>query len=393
MVQAEYRVPYLAHAPLEPVNAVVMLKDGRLDIWVGTQIPRFVVAGAAALTGLDEKDIHLHAQISGGSFGRRLEDDFIRQAVLLAMAHRGLPIKMTWSREEDMTHDFPRPLGMARLRGSVKDGQVHTFDLSVACPSVTASQLGRLGQPATGPDMAIVAGAWDQPLAIAHYRVTGYRAPPSVPVSSWRSVGASGNGFFHECALDELIQAAAADPLAERLRLCNHAPSKRVLQAVGDMAGWRQPLATSADGRRGRGLAFTLSFGVPVAEVVEVTATTQGIRIDQVFVACEVGTVLDPINLEAQVQGGVVWGLGHAINGEITYADGMPQQNNFHQFQGLRLHQTPRIVVQALQTTDTIRGIGEPAVPPAAPALANAIFAATGQRIRELPLIKHVAFV
>jgi isoquinoline 1-oxidoreductase beta subunit len=389
VLEAEYRVPYLAHAPLEPMNAVVQLKDGRLDIWTGTQIPRFLVAGAAALTGLDEANIHLHAQISGGSFGRRLEDDYVRQAVLLAKAHPGVPIKMTWTREEDMTHDFPRPLAMARMRGVAQDGRVHAYELSIASPSVTASQTARLNQPVPGPDIAIVAGAWDQPFAIPSYRVTGYRAPVSVPVSSWRSVGASGNGFLHECFLDELIHAAGADPLAERLRLCTHEPSRRVLQAVGTMSGWGSALPKG----RGRGLAYTLSFGVPVAEVVEITATAQGIRIDKVFVACEVGKVIDPVNFEAQVQGGVVWGLGHAINCELTYADGMPQQTNFHAYQGLRLYQTPQIMVQALQTTAVVKGIGEPGVPPAAPALANAIFAATGQRIRELPLNKHIAFV
>jgi len=393
VLQAEYRVPYLAHAPLEPMNATALLKDGRLDIWTGTQIPRFVVDGVARLTGLDASAIHLHAQISGGSFGRRLENDYVRQAVQLAQAHPGVPIKMTWTREEDMTHDFPRPLGIARMRGATVGGQVSAYDLSLCYPSVTASQLGRLGQPAIGPDMAIVAGAWDQPFAIPNYRVTGYRAPPTVPVSSWRSVGASGNGFLHECFLDELITAAGADALAERLRLCIHEPSRRVLQAVGEMSGWGRPLVAGTDGKRGRGLAYTLSFGVPVAEVVEVTATPQGIRIDKVFVACEVGKVIDPVNFQTQVEGGVIWGLGHAMNCELTYDDGVPQQTNFHQYQGLRLNQTPLIEVRALQSTIEVRGIGEPPVPPAAPALANAIFAATGQRIRELPLNKHIEFV
>jgi isoquinoline 1-oxidoreductase beta subunit len=392
VIEAEYRVPYLAHAPLEPMTAVVRLKDGLLDIWTGTQIPRFLVEGVAGVTGIDSENIRLHVVLMGGSFGRRLEDDYVKQAALLAQAHPGVPIKLTWTREEDMTHDFPRPLAMARLRGVVGEGQVQTMDLGIASPSVTASQMGRLGFPAAGPDVAIVAGAWDQPFAVPNYRVTGYRAPVTVPVSSWRSVGASGNGFLHESALDELIHAAGADPLTERLRLCSHEPSKRVLQAVGEMSGWATPLAPSPDGPRGRGLAFTLSFGVPVAEVVEVTATEKGIRIDQVFIACEVGRVLDPVNFESQVQGGVVWGLGHAINCELTYEGGVPQQTNFHAYTGLRLYQTPQITVKALETTDEIRGIGEPSVPPTAPALANAIFAATGQRIRALPLNKAVAF-
>jgi isoquinoline 1-oxidoreductase beta subunit len=295
---------------------------------------------------------------------------------------------MTWTREEDMTHDFPRPLAMARARGAVKDGQVHAYALDLAAPSVTGSQTSRLGASPPGPDITIVAGAWDQPFAIPHYRVTGYRVPETVPVSSWRSVGASVNGFLHECFLDELIHAAGADPLRERIRLCTHDASRRVLEAIGEMSGWSTPLPAG----RGRGLAFTLSFGVPVAEVVEVTDTPAGITIDRVFVVCEVGRVLDPVNFESQVQGGVIWGLGHAMNAEITYADGMAEQTNFHQFFGMNLAQAPVIMVKALETAAQVRGIGEPPVPPAAPALANAIFAATGQRVRELPLRKQVRF-
>jgi len=387
-IEAEYRIPYLAHAPLEPMNAVVRLRDGRLDIWTATQIPLFLVASAAAVAGLAPENIHLHAQICGGSFGRRLEDDYVRQAVELAKAFPGRPIKMTWSREEDMTHDFPRPLGMARMRGAVKGGQVNAYDLGIACPSVTASQTGRLNMSLPGPDVAIVAGAWDQPFRIPNYRVTGYRVPALVPVSSWRSVGASGNGFLHDCFLDELIHAAGADPLQERLRLCWHEPSRKVLEAVGEMSNW----GSDPGKYRGRGVAFTLSFGVPAAEVVEVTNTSEGIRIDKVFVAVEVGKVIDPQNFENQLQGGVIWGLGHAMNAELTYADGIAEQTNFHAYEGMRFHQAPKIEIRALTNATEIRGIGEPGVPPAAPALANAIFAATGKRIRELPLNKHIQF-
>jgi isoquinoline 1-oxidoreductase beta subunit len=389
VIEAEYKVPYLAHAPLEPMNAVVQLNDGRLDIWTGTQIPRFLISAAASITGLNEENIHLHAQMSGGSFGRRLEDDYVRQAIELAKAAPGQPIKMTWTREEDMTHDFPRPLGMARMRGAVKHGKVHAYDLSIASPSVTASQFGRLNLSIPGPDVAIVAGAWDQPFKIPNYRVTGYRAPELVPVSSWRSVGASSNGFFHDCFLDELVHAAGADPLLERLRLCWHEPSRKVLEAVGEMSNW----GSHPGENRGRGVSFTLSFGVPTAEVVEVTNTLHGVKIDKVFVAVEVGKVLDPQNFENQVQGGVIWGLGHAMNAELTYADGIAEQTNYHSFEGMRLYQAPHIEVRALTNTDEIRGIGEPPVPPAAAALANAIFAATGKRIRELPLKKFIDFV
>ena len=389
VLEAEYRIPYLAHAPLEPMSVVVKLSQDRLDIWTGTQIPRFVQDGAAAVSGLDKDQVHVHAQMSGGSFGRRLEDDYVRQAVEIAMQMRDVPIKMVWSREEDMTHDFPRPLAIARARGAVGQGAVQAFDLAIAAPSVTESSLARLGQPAMGPDVAIVAGAWDQPFAIPHYRVTGYRVPAMVPVSSWRSVGASGNGFLHESFMDELCHAAGVDPLEERLRLCSHDLSRKVLETVGEMSDWGRDLGP----RRGRGLAFTLAFGVPTAQVIEVTDTDEGIRIDKVFVAAEVGRVLDPVNFEAQLSGGVIWGLGHAMNCELTYENGIAQQDNYHAFEGMRLYQTPQIMVRGLENGDKIRGIGEPGVPPAAPALGNAIFAATGQRIRALPFANHVDFL
>jgi isoquinoline 1-oxidoreductase beta subunit len=347
-----------------------------------------MIASAAAVSGLAPENVHVHVQMCGGSFGRRLEDDYVRQSVELAKAFPDRPIKMTWTREEDMTHDFPRPLGMARMRGAVKDGKVDAYDLSIACPSVTKSQTGRLNMSLPGPDIAIVAGAWDQPFRIPNYRVTGYRVPELVPISSWRSVGASGNGFLHDGFLDELIHAAGADPLKERLRLCWHEPSRKVLEAVGEMSNW----GSDPGKDRGRGVAFTLSFGVPVAEVVEVTNTPKGIRIDKVFVAAEVGRVLDPQNFENQLQGGVIWGLGHAMNCELTYADGIAEQTNFHAFEGMRLNQAPQIEIRALTNSPSIHGIGEPGVPPAAPALANAIFAATGKRIRELPLNKHIKF-
>jgi len=389
LIKAEYRIPYLAHAPLEPMSVVVHLSRQRLDIWTGTQIPRFVQANMARLTELDTENVHVHVLMSGGSFGRRLEDDYIAQAVEIAMQLPDTPIKMIWQREEDFTHDFPRPLAIAHARGTVKSGAVDAFDLSIAAPSVAESSLARLRQPAIGPDVAIVAGAWDQPYSIPHYRVTGYRVPAMVPISSWRSVGASGNSFMHESFFDELCHAAGTDPLAERLRVCWHMPSQKVLEAVAEMSNW----GSDPGPGRGRGVAFTLSFGVPVAEVIEVTQTDQGIRIDRAFVAADVGRVLDPKNFEAQVQGGVIFGLGHAMNCELTYENGVPQQDNYHVYEGMRMHQTPEIIVRGLENGAKIRGIGEPAVPPAAPALANAIFAATGKRIRELPLSKSIDFV
>ncbi|WP_283644446.1 xanthine dehydrogenase family protein molybdopterin-binding subunit [Marinovum algicola] len=389
VIEAEYRAPYLAHAPLEPISAVVRVRDGKAEVWTGTQVPRFVQKNVAAIAGIATEDVTLHVQMMGGSFGHRLEDEVVKRAAEIAVQMPGVPIKLTYSREEDMTHDFPRQIAMARLRGTVDAGQVAAMDLSIASPSVMVSQMGRQGISVPGPDSQIVAGAWNAPFAIPHHRVTGYRAAPLAPISSWRSVGASHAGFFHNAALDELIHAAGADPLAERLRLCNDPLARHVLEAVGEMSSWEGVLG---DGR-GRGVALTTSFGVRCAEVVEVRATDDGIRLEKVWVAAEVGRVLDPVNFENLVQGGVIFALGHAIHSEITYRDGRAEQSNYDGYPAMRLYQTPEIAVRGLENGDRVRGIGEPPVPPAAPALASAIFAATGTRLREMPFAKFVDFV
>jgi len=388
-VTADYRAPYLAHAPLEPVSATVLVSDARVDVWTGTQIPRFVQATVAKIAGLDADAVHVHVLMMGGSFGHRLEDDVVRQAAEVAVQMRGVPVKLTYSRETDMAHDYTRQIAAAKMRGTVKDGRVQAYDLSIAMPSVIVSQMGRQGLGVPGPDSQIVAGAFEQPFAIPHHRVTGYRADPLAPVSSWRSVGASTNGFFYNLGLEELIEAAGADPLEERLRLASDPLARKVLEAVGEMSDWD---GVSLGPRRGRGIAMTRSFGVHCAEVVEVTDTDDGIRIDKVYVAAEVGRVLDPVNFENQVQGGVVWALGHAMNCEITYEGGVAEQLNFASFDGMRMSQCPEIVVRGLENGEAVRGVGEPPVPPAAPALAAAIYAATGVRLREMPFSKFVRF-
>ncbi|WP_137699810.1 xanthine dehydrogenase family protein molybdopterin-binding subunit [Marimonas lutisalis] len=389
-IEAEYRAPYLAHAPLEPVNATVWVQEGRVDVWTGTQVPRFAQAHVAEICGVDAEDVHVHVLMMGGSFGHRLEDDVVRRAAEVAAQLKGTPVKLTYSREEDMLHDFLRPAALGRMKGAAKAGQVAAMDYHVAAPSIADSQFAeRQGLGFPGPDSTIVQGAWDQPYAIPDYRVTGYRAPKLAPVSSWRSVGASVNGFFHEGFLDELIHEAGADPLEERLRLCFHEPTRKVLEAVGEMSDWSGP--RPAEGV-GRGVAMVASFGVPCAQVVEVRMTGDGLRIDKVWVAADVGRIVDPVNFDGLVKGGVVFGLGHAMLGEITIADGRVEQENYDLFEAMRMDRCPDIFVRGLETGEKIRGIGEPPVPPAAPALANAIFAATGQRLREMPFARFVDF-
>jgi isoquinoline 1-oxidoreductase subunit beta len=389
VIEATYRAPYLAHAPMEPVNAVVRVGEGRVDVWTGTQIPRFVQASVAKIAGVSNEDVHVHVLMMGGSFGHRLEDDVVRQAAEVAVQMKGVPVKLTYSRETDMAHDYTRQIAIAKMRGSVKDGRVEAYDLGIAMPSVIVSQMGRQGLSMPGPDSQIVAGAFEQALAIPHHRVTGYRADPLAPVSSWRSVGASSNGFFYNLGLEELIEAAGADPMEERLRLASDPLARKVLEAVAEMSGWN---GASLGPRRGRGVAMTRSFGVDCAEVVEVTDTDDGIRIDKVYVAAEVGRVIDPVNFENQVQGGVVFGLGHAMNCEITYDGGIAEQQNFDSFEGMRMNQCPDIIVRGLENGDVVRGVGEPPVPPAAPALAAAIYAATGVRLRQMPFSMFVEF-
>ena len=389
IVEAEYRSPYVAHAPLEPLNAIVKVTADRVDVWTGHQMPIMLLQQVAGITGHSQDQVHFHNQYMGGSFGHRLEFEHIKQTVEIAMKLKGTPVKMTYSREEDFAHDFPRHIAMGRCRGSVENGGITAIDVAIAAPSVIGSQMGRAGLSVPGPDAQIAAGAWNNPYKIANYRMCAFRAPELAPVSSWRSVGAPGAGFIFDTFVDELCHEAGADPLMERIRLMDHADSRKVLEAVGEMSNWGSDLGPN----RGRGVAFVESFGVPTAEVVELTVTEDGIRLDKVYVACDVGQVVDPVNFENLVQGGVIYGLGHAINCEITYADGMAEQSNYHAHEGMRMYQCPDIIVKGLENGHKVRGIGEPPVPPAGPALGNAIFAATGQRLREMPFNKFVDFV
>jgi len=395
IIEAEYRVPYLAHATMEPMNATarVIAGDGdtRVDVWAGNQVPTVVRDNAARIAGVEARDVHVHTPYLGGGFGRRAEYDFTDLAVRLALRVPGRAVKLTWTREEDMRHDFYRPAAIARLRGALDGGRPHVLEARIASPSVYAAQSVRAaGFAAPGQDKLLVEGAFDQPYAVPHYAVHGHVADVAVPIGSWRAVGNSYNGFFHECFLDELAASRAIDPLAMRLAMMAgvHAPSRLALEAVAEMCGWGK---TPPEGHA-RGLAFTHSFGAPTAQVVEVSASARGIRLEKVWCAIDVGTALDPRNIEAQVQGAIVFGLSAAISGEITFENGEVMQGNFDDYEALRLGQSPVIEVRVLENADHIAGVGEPGVPPAAPALANALFALTGERIRDLPLGRRVGF-
>ena len=388
VISAEYRVPYLAHAAMEPMNATAWMHDGMIEVWAGNQLPTQIIKEAVAITGLSEDQVRVHTTLMGGGFGRRAELDFAKQAIAVAHAMPDTPVKLTWSREEDTTHDYYRPMALARFRAAMDDKGPTAIDLQCSAPSAISSQMGRIGIPAAGPDISIVQAAWDQPYDVENYRVTGYRADTIFPVSSWRSVGASQNAFFHESMLDELAHSKGLDPMQMRLDLVSHPASKKVLEAVADISNWGSALPEG----HARGVAFSLSFGVPVAEVLEVAMQGDAVKIVKAYAAVDVGTALDPRNIEAQVMSGINFGLAAAMMGEITVDGGKVKQTNFHTYNSIRMNQAPEVAVKILENGDRIRGIGEPGLPPAAPALANAIFAATGKRIRELPLNKHIRF-
>lgn len=389
-ISAEYAVPYLAHACMEPMNATARLEGARLDVWCGTQAPMLVRDHCAAALGLKGADVAVHTTFLGGGFGRRGETDFAVIAARVAAAMPGRAVQVTWTREEDMRHDFYRSAALARMRGRVAGGRVTGLEARIAAPSITRQMMRRIaGFAPPGPDKTLLEGAYDQPYAIPGYRVAGHVADVAVPIGYWRSVGHSHNAFFHECFLDELAHAAGRDPLELRLELVRpeHAPSAAVLDAVAQMSGWGTPLPAG----RARGVAFCHSFGTPVAEVVELAQTEAGIRLERVSVACDPGTALDPGILEAQMTSGALFGLSAAVMGEITFADGKAQQGNFPDYDALRMSGAPEVAVRILQSGG-IGGAGEVATPPAAPALANALFALTGRRARRLPLMRDFAF-
>ena len=389
VVEAEYRAPYVAHQPLEPLNGIGLFKNDRLELWLGHQSPQLVQNVAANAIGLKPEHVTFHNQWTGGSFGHRLEYENVRVLAEIASQMPGTPVKLIFSREEDFRQDIPRQIAIARNRGSVDGNRIVAADLKLASTAPLNGLLERSLIPSKDPDAQLAAGLWNVYYDIPNFRATSYEAKGLSPCTTWRSVGASSAGFFTESFIDELIYVAGLDPLKARIDMCTVPTHRKVLEAVAEMSDWKGPLGNG----KGRGVAFVESFGTATAEVIEVSLTDRGIKIENVWVAAEVGKVVDPVNFENQVQGGIVWGLGHAINCELTYAKGAVQQTNYNHHEAMRIYQCPVIHVRGLENGPKVRGIGEPPVPPAAPALANAIFAATGKRIREMPFNKFIDFV
>ncbi|WP_425074486.1 molybdopterin cofactor-binding domain-containing protein [Sagittula sp. S175] len=403
-IEAEYRVPFLSHAPMEPQSANAWFDGGKLRIWTGSQMPVFAQRVAADEAGLDVEDVEFNVTYLGGGFGRRGEVDFTRYATRIAKEMPGSPVLLTYSREEDMTHDFFRPAAIARFAGAVKDGGAVMLDARVSSPPLLGPAIERAaGFAPGGPDASITEGTHNQPYAIANYRAQGFAVPGLPPVGFWRSVGNSFNGFFMESFMDEMAHAAGADPLQFRMDLTRDEflPAWEVLNAVKEMSGWTGETAEGV----GRGVAMCYSFGTPVAMVIEVRDVAKRpaegsdpathkplIRISNAWIAADPGVALNPDNIEAQLVGGMVYGLSAAIGEEITFSQGAAQQLNFPDYEPLRISQMPKTQVRILEIQEHLGGVGEVGTPPAAPALANALFDLTGERYRSLPLKKVLDF-
>ena len=385
-VEAVYEAPFLAHAAMEPVNCTAQFRDGMLTVWCGTQSPSLARWRAAQVAGVATDRVRLHTPLLGGGFGRRLEIDMVEEAVAIALEVDGAPVRLTWSREEDFRHDVYRPAAVARFEAALDaEGRPLAWRNRVSAPSIGRGTMERLlpALAADSPDKNQIEGAFELPYAIPNLSVRQVRPVTPVPVGSWRSVGHSYNAFFTECFADELAHAAHQDPLAWRLGLLGaHPRHAAVLRLVAEQSGWGQVLPSG----RARGIALHESFGTICAQVAEVSVEAGHIRVHRVFCALDAGTVIHPDTVEAQMQSAVVFGLSAALDGEITVTRGRVDQGNFPDSPVLTMADMPHIETRWIRSDEPPGGVGEPGTPPIAPAVANAVFALTGQRLRRLPL-------
>jgi len=391
-LHATYEAPYLAHATMEPMNATVRVRADKAELWTGTQVPGFARAAVAHITGLAEDDVEVHQQLLGGGFGRRLDVDYVAQAAAIAKALPGVPVQTIWTREDDIRHDFYRPAAVSNLSAAFDtNGRV------IAVTSHSASQAPfkryskRVGFVLTqaGPDKTTAEGTWDQPYEFPALRSAHAEVDLPVPVGSWRSVGHSHQGFFFEAFIDEMAAETKQDPATFRASLLQkHTRALAVLQLAASKSDWGQPLAPAADGQpRARGIALHSSFGTTVAEVAEVSVSPSGdIRVHRIVAAVDCGFPVNPNIITQQVESAIIYGLSAALYGEITIEQGRVREGNFDAYRPLRISECPVIETHIVPSMDEPSGIGEPALPPVAPAIANALFALTGTRLRSLPL-------
>ncbi len=383
-VEGEYFTPYLAHATMEPMGATVLIKDGRVDVWTSTQNMEATLANAAATAGVPQENVYVHPMQLGGGLGRRGgSQDWVRQATLVAKAMEGTPVKLLWSREEDTQHDFYRPASLVKMTGGLDAaGNVNAWHTKVAAPSIIATLLKLPLKD--GVDPQAVACFGDHPYSVPNSLVEYAQRNPHVPVGFWRTVGHSQNPFVRECFVDEMAHAAGKDPVEFRKAMLQKSPRDLgILEAVAKAAGWGKPLPRGVF----RGVAETEGYGSYTAAVVEVSVNDKmEIKIHRVVIGIDCGYVVNPDNINAQLQGSVIHGLTAIMWGENTVKEGRIEQSNFHDYRMMRLNEVPKIETVIAPTGGFWGGVGEPAQAPLAPALGNAIFAATGKRIRSLPL-------
>jgi isoquinoline 1-oxidoreductase beta subunit len=387
VVRREYRFPYLSHATMEPMDCVVELKDDACEIWTGSQLPTVDQQIAAEIAGLEPEQVRIHVQWAGGSFGRRAapKSDYIAEAVMVAKAMKGrAPIKLIWTREDDMQAGFYRPMSHHVLEGALDgDGRLIAWRHRAAVPSIFEGT-PFAGMMQNGLDPSAVEGSSSLPYAIPNLRVDWHPVQAGVPVLWWRSVGHSQNGFVAEAFFDELAAAAGKDPYEWRRELlADHPRHRAVLELAAEKAGWGEDLGQG----RGRGIAVHESFGTVVAEVVDVTVRESGgFSVDRVVCAVDCGIAINPDVVRAQMEGAIGYGLSAALREQITLEEGEVVQKNFDDYESLRMEEMPAVEVHIVSSAEAPSGVGEPGTPPLGPALVNALHAATGKRIRRLPI-------
>jgi len=386
LFEAVYELPYLAHAPMEMTNCTVHVHDGGCEVWVGTQVPGYAQAGAAKVLGIDPAKVTINNHLIGGGFGRRLEADGVVTAVRIA-AHVDGPVKVVWSREEDIRQELYRPLYHDRLKARVENGRIAAWHHRVTGFSIMARWL----PPAFkgGIDIDAVDGAVHIPYAVGDRLIEYIRHESVVPGAFWRGVGPNGCIFSVESFIDLIAHKTGADPVVFRRGMLDKSPrTLGVLNLAAEKAGWGMPAPASPFGaRRGRGLALMAAFGSHLAAIADVAVSDEGdVHVTRVVVAADVGRVVNPDILLAQIQGGVVFGLSAVLHGKITFAGGRVEQGNFNDYRILRIDEMPSIEVHIVPSSENSGGIGEPGTVIVQPAVANAVFAATGVQLTRMPI-------
>jgi isoquinoline 1-oxidoreductase beta subunit len=387
-LEALYEVPFLAHAPMEPMNATAHITPRGAELWVPTQFQSMVRDVVAELLGLPREKVTVHTTAVGGGFGRRTEIDYAIQAAQIAR-HVEHPVKLIWSREEDTSRGYFRPMAVMQLTAGLDShGQPTAFSFTAACPSIMDYSIERRhGAPQQEIEEAGIANARDLPYALSAQKISLASTDLGVPLTWMRSVGSQASVFGIECFLDEMAAAAKADPVAYRRHLLRQRPRElAVVEKLAAFAAWDRPPAAG----RHRGFALNAANGSVVAQIVELEVSPQrAVRLHRIYCVVDCGIAFNPDTVVAQMEGGIIFGLTGALLGEISLKDGAVLQKNFDSYPLLTLAQTPKIDVLILESDAPVGGVGEEAVPPVAPAVANAIFSATGQRLRSLPLMRQ----